>query len=102
MNKKSFSWFCFSVGVFCLVASSRTLAQGESPRVEWERTFGGSRLDRSFSVQQTSDGGYIVTGFSQTWGPRGQARDCFLIKMEAGGGPRPWLAAEPQNLRNEP
>src|SRR5690606_27864271 len=30
----------------------------------WDRTFGGSGYDRLFSLQQTSDGGYILGGES--------------------------------------
>jgi hypothetical protein len=30
--------------------------------IEWERTFGGSSYERAYSIQQTSDNGYIVAG----------------------------------------
>jgi hypothetical protein len=42
---------------FCL--SSSLSAQ---PAIEWQKTFGGSLADQAFSVNQTTDGGYIVAG----------------------------------------
>jgi hypothetical protein len=36
---------------------------------EWERVFGGDREDIAYSVQQTSDGGYIVAGESRSFAP---------------------------------
>jgi hypothetical protein len=49
----------------------------------WSRTFGGSEGDWAFSVEQTSDGGYIVAGFTRSYGAG--AEDAWLIKTNAGG-----------------
>ncbi|MEN2488602.1 T9SS type A sorting domain-containing protein [Flavobacterium sp. B11] len=33
---------------------------------EWQKTYGGSKQDYADCVQQTNDGGYIVTGYSES------------------------------------
>jgi hypothetical protein len=48
-----------------------------SGNLQWVKTYGGTSSDRAYSVQQTSDGGYIVAG--ETY-PR-----VFLIKTDANG-----------------
>jgi hypothetical protein len=51
--------------------------------VQWAKTYGGTSWDEASSVQQTSDGGYIVAG--QTWSFGEGGRDIFLIKTDADG-----------------
>jgi len=53
------------------------------PELEWSTTFGGSGYDRGFSVRETSDGGYIVAGFTESYGSGGQ--DVYLIKTDSSG-----------------
>ena len=48
----------------------------------WERTYGGSWSDCGYSVQQTSDGGYIIVG-STVLGVGGD--DFYLIKTDENG-----------------
>jgi hypothetical protein len=50
---------------------------------EWNELFGGSSYDYAYSVAQTSGGGYIVTGFTQSYGT-GSA-DVWLIKTDVAG-----------------
>jgi hypothetical protein len=49
----------------------------------WTKTYGGTNHDGAFSVQQTSDGGYIVAGYTNSFSAGN--RDIFLIKTDANG-----------------
>jgi len=49
----------------------------------WTRTDGGTDEDRGSSVEQTTDGGYIIAGFTESFGSGGS--DVYLVKTDADG-----------------
>jgi hypothetical protein len=51
--------------------------------IEWQKTYGGSNLDRASSIQQTDDGGYIIAGYTYSFGAGGG--DIWILKLSSFG-----------------
>jgi len=51
--------------------------------LDWNKTFGGSNYEYPTQVLETSDGGYLVLGYTYSFGAGGN--DIYLIKTNASG-----------------
>jgi hypothetical protein len=51
--------------------------------VEWEKTYGGGRNEHARSIRQTSDGGYVVAGYTRSFGAG--EWDVWVLKLDGDG-----------------
>ncbi|MFX1536782.1 MAG: hypothetical protein ACFFDI_21400 [Promethearchaeota archaeon] len=49
----------------------------------WNQTYGNSKTEECYSIIQTADGGFALTGYTESYGARGQ--DYWLVKTDANG-----------------
>src|SRR5437667_383958 len=55
-----------------------------SGTLQWSRTVGGTANDVVRSIKQTTDGGYAVAGYTQSFGAGGLA-DFYIVKLDSSG-----------------
>jgi len=51
--------------------------------LQWTKTIGGKKEEAGFSLIQTSDGGYAITGFTESFGAGNW--DVYVVKLDANG-----------------
>jgi hypothetical protein len=57
-----------------------------SGNVIWTKTIGGSDWDEATSIIQSSDGGYVVAGYTESFGAGGEDRgDIYVVKLDSSG-----------------
>ncbi|MHA2675518.1 MAG: choice-of-anchor Q domain-containing protein [bacterium JZ-2024 1] len=54
-----------------------------SGNVVWQKTYGGASNEHAYAIQQTVDGGYIVTGWTFSFGAG--RRDLWILKLDGSG-----------------
>ena len=81
MMKKKTSRICL---VVCFVAFMVMFCSfREALADQWVKTYGGTGTDRATSVQQTSDGGYIMAGRTDSLGVG--KLDAWVLRLDLGG-----------------
>jgi hypothetical protein len=50
----------------------------------WTRSYGGLQEERAYRVRETSDGGYIVAGWSVSYGG-GYTKDWYIVRTDSNG-----------------
>lgn len=50
---------------------------------QWAKTFGGSGREEAYSIEQTNDGGYIVAGYTDSFGAGSE--DFWVMRLDSSG-----------------
>lgn len=79
----SFSYSDYDWDIYLL----KTYSNGDSA---WARIYGGAEWDQVFSVEITSDGGYMIAGYTESFGAGSE--DFYIIKTDSFGD-EIWSAA---------
>jgi hypothetical protein len=60
-----------------------SLTYSQPPEIEWSRTYGDNGIDQANCVCAASDGGYIFTGYTKSFGA--DSNDVYLVKTDNQG-----------------
>jgi hypothetical protein len=63
--------------------------QAQAPSIQWQKSLGGTGIDKANSIIQTNDGGFIVAGYTASndgdvIGNHG-GNDCWILKLSSLG-----------------
>jgi hypothetical protein len=80
---KKIAFIFFSFFISFIINYQDSLAS-QPPDTLWTKTFGGTNIDIGHCVEQTLDGGYIITGYTRSYGTM-SGRNILLIKTDENG-----------------
>ncbi|MDR2353255.1 MAG: T9SS C-terminal target domain-containing protein [Deltaproteobacteria bacterium] len=90
-NSSFFNIFLIFLGSIFLVPFFALMVKAENfdSIIEWQKSFGGSEPDSASSITITSDGGYLIAGYSESNNGDATAnrgnRDYWIVKIDALG-----------------
>ena len=80
-------------GGFIVAGETRSFGAGDNDfwivkisstgSIDWQYTYGGSGYERAYYIQQTSEGGYVVAGSTDSFGAGGD--DFWILKLNSTG-----------------
>ena len=93
MVDKAYAVAVTNEGEFVAVGSTTSFGAGQedilvvkldsSGNKLWQKTFGGAGFDEGWDIRQTTDGGYIISGVSNSFGAK--FFDAILLKIDSEG-----------------
>jgi len=69
--------------VLVIALSTPVLGHAQAPNILWTKIYGGNEHDMAYSIQPTSDSGFIVVGGTLSFGAGNN--DIWLVKLDAQG-----------------
>lgn len=75
--------FCVSTAVAVIICTIGLCKCSKAPNFCWTKAFGGADRDKAFCVKEISNGGYIVVGYTASFGAG--AYDVYLVKVNESG-----------------
>ncbi|MBF0466836.1 MAG: hypothetical protein HQK88_11410 [Nitrospirae bacterium] len=61
------------------------IKMSKSNSIDWQYTYGGADNDSVQSIKQTTDGGYVVAGYTNSFGAG--CYDMWILKLDSAGTP---------------
>jgi hypothetical protein len=68
-----------------LIISALCILQTAAAQVTFQKKFGRTYADRGYDAKQTSDGGYIFVGYTDSIWSSGGSYDVYLVKTDVNG-----------------
>ncbi|MBI2840333.1 MAG: hypothetical protein HYX75_18610 [Acidobacteria bacterium] len=71
-----------------------------SGNIVWQKTYGGEDYDRAYSVQPTSDNGFVVAGYTGSFGSTSSGGAAWVLKLDGSGNVSWQKAIIPRGARS--